>query len=192
MVKSIPGGNISGVFYFSLFINLYKHLQSTLNMYINMHMGKMYTLKRKGLDPETEGRKVKNIFVFFFHVVRYWNFSLLFILLYFSSSNHVLWKQCLCTIKWIFLFHGDVNIRYNCRISSVANSHTLHLFHSCPLGSDFLSYPWIILFQIHHSQLLIWWSTESFFNHFFLLTMHTRLRNSTLSSQEICFGTVLL
>lgn len=42
-------------------------------------------------------------------------------------------------------FHRDVNIRYNYRISSAENSHTLHLFYLYPLGSDFLSYPWITL-----------------------------------------------
>lgn len=94
-------------------------------------------------------------------------------LLYFISHHlSVFYESGVCVpLNRSSFFHRHVNIRYNYRISSVENSHILHLFYSCPLGSDFLSYPWITLFQIHHSQLLIWWSTESFFNHSFLLTM---------------------
>lgn len=46
-MKSIPDGNISGFFYFSLFSNLYMQLKSALNMYINMQIGKMYAVKKK-------------------------------------------------------------------------------------------------------------------------------------------------
>lgn len=58
VAKSIPDGNISGVFYFSLFTNLYKQLQSALNMYINIQTGKMYTVKNKRAGSWDRRRKV--------------------------------------------------------------------------------------------------------------------------------------
>lgn len=79
VVKSIPDDNISRAFYFSLFINLYKQLQSALNICINMQRGKMHTVKKKGQETEAGEGKFKHIFVFFFHNVQYWNFSLLLI-----------------------------------------------------------------------------------------------------------------
>lgn len=58
VVKSITDGNISRAFYFTLFINLYKQLNSALNMYINMQIGKMYTVKEKRAGSRDRRRKV--------------------------------------------------------------------------------------------------------------------------------------
>lgn len=97
MVKSIPDGNISVVFYFSLFISLYKQLQSALNMYMKCKYVKCTLLKRKGLDPETGERKFKNIFVFFFQNVQLkFQFAIyftLFLIIY------------LCSMKAMSVYH---------------------------------------------------------------------------------------
>lgn len=103
VVKSIPDGNISGVFYFSLFINLYKQLQSTLNMHNNMHMGKMYTVKKKRAGF-WDRRKVKNIFCIFLScctigipVCYLFCFIFHHLTMFYESNVYV-------PYKWIFLF----------------------------------------------------------------------------------------
>lgn len=88
VVKSIPDGNISGVFYFSLFINLYKKSQSALNMYINMQIGKMYAVKKKRPGSWDRREKVKKYFCIFLSqcAILKFQFAIYFIFLYFSWS----------------------------------------------------------------------------------------------------------
>lgn len=110
VVQSILDGNISGICYFNSFINLYKQLQfAFIVFYINMQIVKMYIVRKRragSWGKRPVGREsLKKVCIFLSRcAILKFQLAIYFTFIYFSSRFFVLWKRCLCIIKWIFLF----------------------------------------------------------------------------------------